>query len=63
MNLDVEIPDGWQSSEHLKEENGERLAFDRLRCVRVQRGKRKREEGMKGEWGREEGGRWGGTKH
>ncbi len=33
MNLDVEIPDGWQSSEHLKEENGERLAFDRLRLV------------------------------
>ena len=31
MNLDINIPDGWQSSEHLKEDNGERLAFDRLR--------------------------------
>ena len=31
MNLDINVPDGWQSSEHLKEENGERLAFDRLR--------------------------------
>ena len=29
--VNTDIPDGWQSTEHLKEENGERLAFERLR--------------------------------
>ncbi len=31
LSLNTDIPDGWQGLEHLKEENDERLAFERIR--------------------------------
>ena len=31
VNMEVETPGGWQENEELREENGERIAFERIR--------------------------------